>query len=928
MEKYNINNVKILGALDESWNDEKFIRLGNACNLKTMNRSTTRENLARAFAVAGLLNFEQTFDKDLEDVLLHDYGKKLAALMELASGEVKADDADIDRKKAQVRDLAYQVHNHSNPCMTKDFKQVEDAELYQKNPKKWAQNVMDYVYYSAVRKLAEQKFPDIDFKNPEQIKACAAERRAYGRMMQDIVQISDGKYGKHLQEKFPDFQELKNGLENAALVEGAISGLGTELSNPPKKNEMLILLQSRMITELYGEKLAGMTRTEAGQQWGLPELGGTSLLALQILESWKWNDEDVLESPIPELHQEIIKYAKGEPTKFSPVIMKDRKQYLSPAYDTRIPKLDVQKVQEQYAKGQKGAIFDELFGEFPDDPAHNTEPAVKRIYIDGKNAYDLFKSKYKGNEEQIQEAVKAEIVDALLQGKSHVEMARMVQNQIGEVKAFVVPVRADLSELDKNKKWYQHSLRKQEEKLWAGDIGGDERRADIAKEAESRHAKHFYKRMLDEMNAVRREFMGTDEKKEEFLEAERLMKAEPELAREWTVQKVAERYRWAKMAPELFKENISGITYEKAEAGILAVVAMEGEFSNCNFKDTPAGRQFKHCLDMADRLVAMDMPKELEGIYEFEKLKEQRDAFHRRWERDDSRAELNPLSPEDAKRVAVKRKETLDDLRMETVARQQNDMIPFADMVVRAMDNEIVKQVMDKADRQKLNELDAHFIGTENQFHQLSKDGLPPQTAIQAYEPFDRVCQCNQRVMETVTRKIMDEIKCESTAAVYRNQFRAIRDVMETAGISQEEVETYGQKLDPEQKVRFDRIRTWEKNLVRQDDHEKIRLPEGIASEKEAAGFILDIYKNAYYDKMGYENRINPKSIEQLCEKMPIAEAERQERKHVLFKEIDARERRVNEPHNEREMRSHQISPKERLHNKQNKELQGNVMKK
>ena len=920
MKKYNAENVTFLGALDESWNDEKFTKLGKACNLKTMNRSATRENLARAFAITGLLKFEQTFDKDLEDVLLQDYGQELASLLELAAGEVKKDDKNMDKKKFDVRDLAYQVHNHSDSCQIKDFELVENAELYKNDPQKWAQNVLDYVYYSAVRKLAEESFPDINYNDLEQVKVHSEERGAYGKMIQDIVQISDGAYGKHLQEKFPDFKELKNGLETAALVENAIRGLGTELSNPPKKKEMLELLQSRMVIDMYGEKLAGMTRAEAEQHRRFKELAGSPRVALEILESWKWDKEEILEGPVSELQQEVMKYAKGEPTKFNPIIVKDQKPFWSPAYDKRTPKLDIGKVQEQYAKGQKEAIFDELFAEFPDDPAHNTEPAVKRIYIDGKNAYDLFKGKYKGNEAQIQEAVKAEIVDTLLQGKHHVEMARMVQNRMGEVKAFVVPVRADLTELDKNKKWYQHSLAKQEERLWAEDKGGDARREDIAKEAESRHSKNFYNRMLDEMNAVRREFMGTDGKKAEFLEAERRMKAEPERAREWTVQKTAERYNWAKRAPEYFTEKDYRLGFEAAEAGILAAVAMEGEFSNCNFKDTPAGRQFKHCLDMADRIIAMDMPKELEGIYEFDELKGQREVFQKRWDQQDKEAAQNPLSPEAAKRVAVKRKETLDDLRVEAGERMRKDMIPFAEMVARATDHEIVNQIVGKADNQKLRELDAHFIGTENQFHQLDPNGLPPQTAIEAYQPFDRVRLCNERVMETVTRKIMDEMNYESTAAVYRNQFRGIRDVMETMGISQQEVENYGQKLAPEQKARFDQIRAWEKNLVRQDDHEKIKLPEGISSEKEAAGFILDIYKNAYYDKMGYENRMNPKSMEQLCEKMPVVKAERLEKRAVTFEDIAAKAREERTQKDVRSMQPRAFSGKQNVKKEQSME--------
>ena len=737
------------------------------------------------------------------------------------------------------------------------------------NSPTWATDVMDYMYYMAVRKLTDQKIPDVDYRDPEQLKSCAEACTAYRQIMQDLVQISDGDYEQQMVQKYPDFKEKKEALSTAALIQKAYAVLGREQTGPLDNQQLVEQLQARMIMEKYGEVLRGKTCEEAAKNVSFQDFARMPLLAAEFAETLTWNEDDTLNTDAGEKERMVADYLDRKPGSFCPIVVKGDQFYLSPALDKRIPNLDLNQVKEDFAKGQgrKAQIFDKLFDEFPDDPIHNTEPAYKRIYIDGKNAYELFRGNYKGTEQEIEAAVKADIIDTLAKGTNRVEMARMVKQQDGQMRAYVVPVRADLKVLDADKKWYQHSLAKQEEKLWSNDSEADARRADIAKDACARHQDDFYKGLLEAANAVRREHMGTDpEKKADFLEAERRMKAEPDLAREWGIQKTAQAYKQMKQIPKVLRsEPGQDISYEDAVSAVRIAAAAQDGISNCNFNDLAIGRQFKEYADTADKIMTMELPDEFYETYEMEQLKKNQEAYQRRWAREDAAAMVNPLTEKEQAYREFKRAETLADLKEEAGMRYAaQKLLPFAEELAGRMELLENRDIIAMADDTRREELDAHFLGTYRNYKKLRSEGTMPHSEASAYEPYRRVRACEEKVIETVASKIKNNFNPEATPAVCRNQFRAVRQVMENIGINQQEMDAYAEKLDLEQRNAYEYIRSWEKQLVRQNDDQPIQLPEGVASVKDALDTVVDIYKNAYCDKLGFVNRIDPYFVEKV----------------------------------------------------------------
>ena len=749
-----------------------------------------------------------------------------------------------------------------------DFPEGRNPLADQDSPT-WASDVMDYMYYMAVRKMTEQKLPDVDYRDPEQLKSCAEACEAYCHIMQDLVQISDGAYEQQMVQKYPDFKERKEALSAAALVQKAYAVLGQEQTGPFNNQRMVEQLQARMIMEKYGEVLRGKTCEEAAKNVSFQDFARMPLLAAEFAETLTWNEDDTLNTDAGEKERMVADYLDRKPGSFCPIVVKGDQFYLSPALDKRIPNLDLNQVKEDFAKGQghKAQIFDKLFDEFPDDPIHNTEPAYKRIYIDGKNAYELFRGNYKGTEQEIEAAVKADIIDTLAKGTNRVEMARMVKQQDGQMRAYVVPVRADLKVLDEDKKWYQHSLAKQEEKLWNNDPEADARRADIAKDACARHQDDFYKGLLEAANAVRREHMGTDpEKKADFLEAERRMKAEPDLAREWGIQKTAQAYKQMKQIPKVLRsEPGQDISYEDAVSAVRIAAAAQDGISNCNFNDLAIGRQFKEYADTADKIMTMELPDEFYETYEMEQLKKNQEAYQRRWAREDAAAMVNPLTEKEQAYREFKRAETLADLKEEAGMRYAaQKLLPFAEELAGRMELLENRDIIAMADDTRREELDAHFLGTYRNYKKLRSEGTMPHSEASAYEPYRRVRACEEKVIETVASKIKNNFNPEATPAVCRNQFRAVRQVMENIGINQQEMDAYAEKLDLEQRNAYEYIRSWEKQLVRQNDDQPIQLPEGVASVKDALDTVVDIYKNAYCDKLGFVNRIDPYFVEKV----------------------------------------------------------------
>ena len=281
------NKGNYLSTLDEAWNDEKFQEIEKKTNLKSLSRVPSRENLMRAFDLAMGKRLEDTFAP--EDGAVNaghrQTAQRFVELMELAAGEVdakiareeaekaakeaekaakeaekaaKAEPSEEEKKEAQRKAQELQRKKDNISAMVQEVYVAGHYDLPEHiNPmdnqdsQTWVADALDYMYYMAVRKMTEVKIPDIDYRDPTQVKECAAACQAYGHIMQDLVQISDGEYGKHLAEKYPDFKRRKEELSTAALVEQAVADLGTEMDTPPKKKQILKQLQARMIMEQY-----------------------------------------------------------------------------------------------------------------------------------------------------------------------------------------------------------------------------------------------------------------------------------------------------------------------------------------------------------------------------------------------------------------------------------------------------------------------------------------------------------------------------------------------------------------------------------------------------------------------------------------------------------------------------------------------------
>jgi len=886
------NTGNYLNGLDSTWGDDKFRELGTKTTLKTLYRRASRENLVRALDLASGTALENTFSPEGGGEIAghRQTGQRFADLLELVAREHDAkkeaqeekSDAEPGEQKEQVdsglekkkTDIALMIQN-VYIAGHYDFPGGHNPLANLDSPT-WATDALDYMYYMAVRKMAEQRLPDIDYQDPKQLKEHADACKAYGNIMLDLAQISDGAYTEHLAEKYPDFKQRKEDLSRVALAEQAIAVLGTEPVKPQNKKQMIEYLQARIIVDQYGEHLRGKTCQEAAKDLDFRQLAGMPVFVTEFLETLKWTKEGMLDVTSGEKERMAADYLDRKPNSFCPIIVKGDQMYLSPVFDKRIPKLNLDQVKEEFVKGSKhkAEIFDKLFDQFPDDPTHNTEPAYKRIYIDGKNAYDLFKGNYKGTEQEIEAAVKADIMDTLTKGVNRVELARMVQQRDGQVKAHVVPVRADLKVLDANKRWYQHSLAKQEEKLWTDDPEAVSRRAAIATEAQTRHQDNFYRGILEAANAVRREYMGTEPgKKADFLEAERRMKAEPDLAREWGIQKLAQAYKKVKEVPKVLRDSSGhNILYEDAVSAVQIVSAAQEGISSYNMKDLAIGRQFQEYIDITDKMIAMEMPDEFYQTYELEQLRENRKVFQRRWDREDQASQEKPLTAEEQAYRAFKRGETLADMQEEAGRRFADKLLPYADALADQMNLLENRDIIAMGDDARRAELDEHFLGTYRHYNKLSSEGRTPYSEASAYEPFQRVRACNEKVIETVAAKIKDKFNLDAVPEVCRNQFRAIRQVMESIGLDQQEVDSYAEKLNPEQRSVYEYVRSWERNLVRQSEQEPITLPEGIASTKDALDAVVDIYKNAYYDKLGIVNRKDPYFMDKLQEKVKVPE--------------------------------------------------------
>lgn len=925
MARYENSGV-YLTDFENEWDDDRFSKLGVKLDLKTLYRTPTRENLARAFAVAKGMKLEDTYEAEDGSVHSdhHQMGQCFIDLLTLAAEEKemleekeKAEKEKAEKEEAEKENEKENAENpeadNENADQKEEEKKPESAvpkerteavcnfiqQIYTQghhdfpkdiNPlkqrsegKPWAQDALDYAYYMTLRAFEERKLPDIDYQNPEEVKKIAKEQKACATIIQDLVQISDGVYGEHIEEKYPGFEEEKIHLSDAALMINMISDLAIELTNPPSERDLLNHLAARNVFDQYGAKLRGKSLL----QDIVTEKTSAEILADKMTIN-QFIDTLNFEAMTP-VEQMTLDYVNRKPESCCPYILKDGKFYLSPAVDKRIPKLDLGKVSDNFAKGpaHKAVIFDQLFGEFPNDPSLPAEPAYKKIYIDGKNAYDLYKDKFNGNETDI----KAAILDTLVLAKSRVEMVRTVQQANGQVKAFAVPVRADLKLLDNDKKWYQHSLEKQEEKLWSHDPEAASRKAAIEKAEEEKHKNNFFKNILNAANEVRREYMGTDPiEKEKFVNAEREMQKDFDVAREWGILKLAQAYSQIDEAARLLQERSAGryATFEDAMSIVHMVASAEEGVSEHNFQNMAIGRQFKKYADLIDNAVKGEVPEDFYEKNDLETVKRQLTYFREKWAREDEEAKENPLTKEEQAIRDFKRGDTLEGFR-ETIGRHFIAQLhPFAESLKEYVENKKNNIILTLENDARRAELDEKFLGHLKEYKNLGMNEKFPCSDTSAYDPFRRVRECGEKVIEAVVETIRGNFNLQAAPDVCRSQFLAIRRAMEAIGMDQKEVDDYAEKLRPEQKETFQYIRSWEKEFVRENENDPIHLPKGVKNLEEAVTFVTDIYKNVYCDKMGYLNRLEPDFMDRM-EHVKSADS-LQQGKQVSFREVQDKE--------------------------------------
>lgn len=630
--------------------------------------ASSRENLVRAFALAKDTRIEDTYSSKTKEntIKAQQMGQRFTDLLRLLRHEYISKE-----REDAVCDMILQVslHNHSDfPAGINPLKRRSEG-------KPWAQDAFDYLYYMAMRKLSEQKLPDIDYQDPKQLTAYAAEQNAYSSILLDLVQFSDGAYEERLAKKYTDFKHLKEKLTVAGFLERAIGNLSSS-------EVLLPHLTARIVTDQFQDQMAGNSRICAAEG-----------IDLEQLVSLKEHVKEFLDS-LDGKEKQLSDYLQRKPNAACPLMLHNKTWCISPMYDTKTPKLNIETIKDRSMQDpqQRALLFDELFEPFPDAPAHHVEPAYKRIYIDGKNAYDLYNDQFQGSETEIAQAVKAEILNVLETGNSRVEFARIVQQLDGYETAVVIPVRADLKALDIHKKWYQPSIAKQEEQLWSNDPDAAARQVLIAKQAEDRQAGQFYQYLLDSVDAV----------------------------------------------------------YQKY---------------------TPA----------SERLKARAEALKIQKIYAF----------------------MN----------AARKSE--------------------------------------QADQFLLKQEDASY-------KKLAEQSSIPNFRSTVSEPFLHADACREEILETIVKEIKTGIHIGMADSVCRNRLRAFRQIMESIGMEQNDIDAYAETLKPEQKAAFELLRNWEKKLVSQENYEPIQLPDGISNIQTAAGFLTNIYKNVYYDKFGYVNHFNP----------------------------------------------------------------------
>lgn len=133
-------------------------------------------------------------------------------------------------------------------------------------------------------------------------------------------------------------------------------------------------------------------------------------------------------------------------------------------------------------------------------------------------------------------------------------------------------------------------------------------------------------------------------------------------------------------------------------------------------------------------------------------------------------------------------------------------------------------------------------------YERLMEQNKIPYFQNDPHHSFVRADACREEILETIVKEIKTGIHSGMAASVCRNRLKMFRQIMESVGVEQKDVDVYAVKLNPEQKEVFEYLRNWENNFVKQEDHTEIQLPNGISDVQTAVSFLADIYKNVYYN--------------------------------------------------------------------------------
>lgn len=821
MSNYHWNDVSILNETND-WSYSKFKQIEKETGLHAIERLNSRENLARAFMLACGYSLEKTFEND--DSSLTYFGQQLIALLETASGNEAAEYNDKILQAAQTAQLSKRFFL-AFPEIKEQLDQEKAAEPDSYDDKKWANRIIEEMYYIAMKKIAEIPYPKIDFTNLEQLRSCSDKYNAIADIEINLNQGYSDELKKRLAARHDDFLELDESLAINTPIHKAMMTVGIELGDPIEQKKLGEALKGRITLDLFGENLAGISSTEASKFYTLDE----------IVTYPKQASPFVLELN-PKLYPQIKDYIEAKPGSIVPFYKKEDAFVISAAYDYKIPTLALSKLPQNQSKAE---TFHQIFANFEENPTVHSESVVKRIYIDGKNAYDLLKNKYQGTEAEIEERIKEDIVQTLMDAKSRVELARMDLTRDGRPKATVVPVKADLSPLDVNKKWYETSHVKKATKLWNDDPDRKKRTAAIAEKAEERqrnkmlsnaYQSSFYTSIFNEMVAIHKEY-----KKSllTFSDAEQKLKQNPDAAREWMLQRTATMYKTADTIRDLSNpdKTLKEIQSDPSLASILTeeiILARENT-------DVIFSRLQKNIQELKEK------------------------------------GELNEAEQERVAYLTNKLEESKLEIQDE-VSQRMNEFDHFTKYgksgeEIAALPEQ--RTISSMGDFAKLHELDKQFLG----------EGVHNAAD---YAAFQKVHDCNIKVMETMTAKMQELISSEKEPDSFRNDIRSIRSLMEAVGICQEDMNKYGETLTGKQKETFDHIRNWETRVLKGSSLMVMPPAEGTANIKDCVSQMLNLYRNAYYDKLGYPDQLDAASIDHMARQLRENQANKESAKKQI----------------------------------------------